>query len=639
MDIEALASLESQKRFCNELVEMAVKEESFILLSGETGSGRTVVCEQLVNETDAKMRAVFIPCHKDMQIQRLRELFLQQLIPSGKYDYDLNLPDILSSVHIPYNHKILVVVDDIDTVVSSFYNELLALHQQFAGQGRFSFVLVCQPLWADEKAARPVGNVDVSVMEIPALSLKEAGILSRHLFAVQNAMRIYNSIKNKLPEALSNADGNMSKIIAITEKLMKDPTSPQVSNDRMRKAGKDAAAKPKKKSSSVGIFVTVVCIVIVFACLIPIFFGGSFFGSDDSGKSATKSQVANGDALVFNDDEKLQADGGLLPDAVPGGVDAEIVKKETEHSVTLSGKELEQIEGGANNSGYPRGVGGSVNQATAQVPVLRRSDNFNHIKAGSGLATTAIDVPPVSQMPGPVPQQMPQQMAQQMPQQMAQQMPQQLAQPQVAPKPMVQPQNQVAQSIARDTAALEAAAQKKLKADREAAAKAQAQAQAQANAQNQTAQAQKPAAPVAPKPVVPQRQPLKAGQVISLADEQRQLKQLQAAQAQASRPAAQNTAASAESKAKIGALNGNHWTVQIVSASNRANVAAAARGLTTPWWIVDSSRNGRPWYILISGDYATREEAIAASRNIPLSVSQGATPFAKRISEAKAELR
>ena len=637
MDIEALASLESQKRFCNELVEMAVKEESFILLSGETGSGRTVVCEQLVNETDAKMRAVFIPCHKDMQIQRLRELFLQQLIPSGKYDYDLNLPDILSSVHIPYNHKILVVVDDIDTVVSSFYNELLALHQQFAGQGRFSFVLVCQPLWADEKAARPVGNVDVSVMEIPALSLKEAGILSRHLFAVQNAMRIYNSIKNKLPEALSNADGNMSKIIAITEKLMKDPTSPQVSNDRMRKAGKDAAAKPKKKSSSVGIFVTVVCIVIVFACLIPIFFGGSFFGSDDSGKSATKSQVANGDALVFNDDEKLQADGGLLPDAVPGGVDAEIVKKETEHSVTLSGKELEQIEGGANNSGYPRGVGGSVNQATAQVPVLRRSDNFNHIKAGSGLATTAIDVPPVSQMPGPVPQQMPQQMAQQRPQQMAQQMPQQLAQPQVAPKPMVQPQNQVAQSIARDTAALEAAAQKKLKADREAAAKAQAQAQA--NAQNQTAQAQKPAAPVAPKPVVPQRQPLKAGQVISLADEQRQLKQLQAAQAQASRPAAQNTAASAESKAKIGALNGNHWTVQIVSASNRANVAAAARGLTTPWWIVDSSRNGRPWYILISGDYATREEAIAASRNIPLSVSQGATPFAKRISEAKAELR
>ena len=45
MDIEALASLESQKRFCNELVEMAVKEESFILLSGETGSGRTVVCK------------------------------------------------------------------------------------------------------------------------------------------------------------------------------------------------------------------------------------------------------------------------------------------------------------------------------------------------------------------------------------------------------------------------------------------------------------------------------------------------------------------------------------------------------------------------------------------------------------------
>lgn len=658
MDIEALASLDSQKQFCNELVSLAVKEESFILLSGESGSGRTVVCEQLVNETDAKMRAVFIPCHKDMQLQRLRELFLQQLIPSGKYDYDLNLPDILSQVRIPYNHKILVVVDDIDSVVSSFYNELLALHQQFAGQGRFSFVLVCQPLWADEKAARPVGGVDVSVMEIPALSLKEAGILSRHLFAVQNAMRIYNSIKNKLPEALSKADGNMSKIIAITEKLMKDPTTPQVSNDRARKAGKDSAAKPKKKSSSVGIFVTVVCIVIVFACLIPIFFGGSFFASDDNTKGATQSQVANGDALIFNENgDPLAADGGLLPEAIPGGVDANVTKKETEHSVTLSGKELEKIEGGANNSGYPRGVGGSVNQAqqqVEQVPVLRRADNFIRVKSSNDSMTTTIDVPPVpQQMPqqSPVPQQMPQQqMPQQspVPQQMPQQqMPQQMAQspvpqqmPQQRPQQQMQrpqqqyqqPQAQAPAKNAKEQAALEAAAQKKLKADREAAAKAAAQANAQQTAQNK-----------APKPAAPaqvQRQPLKAGQVISLADEQRQLKQQQQAAAQNRQP--QNyvpSATSAQSKAQINALNSNHWTVQIVSASNRNNVAAAAAALTTPWWIVDSSRNGNPWYILISGDYATREEAIAASRNIPRSVSQGATPFAKRISEAKAELR
>ncbi len=649
MDIEALASLDSQKQFCNELVSLAVKDESFILLSGESGSGRTVVCEQLVNETDAKMRAVFIPCHKDMQLQRLRELFLQQLIPSGKYDYDLNLPDILSQVRIPYIHKILVVVDDIDSVVSSFYNELLALHQQFAGQGRFSFVLVCQPLWADEKAARPVANVDVSVMEIPALTLKEAGILSRHLFAVHNAMRIYNSIKNKLPEALSKADGNMSKIIAITEKLMKDPTTPQVSNDRARKAGKDSAAKPKKKSSSVGIFVTVVCIVIVFACLIPIFFGGSFFASDDNTKGATQSQVANGDALIFNENgDPLATDGGLLPEAIPGGVDANVTKKETEHSVTLSGKELEKIEGGANNSGYPRGVGGSVNQAQAQqqmaqqVPVLRRSDNFIRVKPTNDSTTTTIDVPPVAQQQSPVPQQMPQQSSvpQQMPQQMASPAQQQAQSPvpqQMPQQQMQRPNQQQAQQQAmaaarnaKDQAALEAAAQKKLKADREAAAKAAAQEAAKQTAQNKAPQ------PVAPAQAA--RQPLKAGQVISLADEQRQLKQQQTAQ---NRQPQNNvaTATSAQSKAQINALNSNHWTVQIVSASNRNNVAAAASALTTPWWIVDSSRNGNPWYILISGDYATREEAIAASRNIPRSVSQGATPFAKRISEAKAELR
>ena len=138
----------------------------------------------------------------------------------------------------------------------------------------------------------------------------------------------------------------------------------------------------------------------MFACLIPIFFGGSFFGSDDSGRSATKSQVANGDALVFNDDEKLQADSHVLPDAVPGGVDARIVRRKLSIQLPYQGKELEQIEGGANNSGYPGEIGRSVNKALLRLVLYCvGSDNFNHIKAGSGSATTAIDVPPVSQMP------------------------------------------------------------------------------------------------------------------------------------------------------------------------------------------------------------------------------------------------
>ncbi len=647
MDIEALASLESQKRFCHEIVQNVIDHESFILLSGDSGSGRTVICEQIVNDTDSKMRAIFIPCHKDMQLQRLRELFLQQLIPNSSFDTDLNLPDALLKAHIPYNHKILVVVDDVDSVVSAFYNELVALHEQFLGQARFAFVLVCHPLWAEEKLSHYTGKADISVMQMPALTIKEAMVLSRHMFALQNTMRIYNAISNKLPEALASAKGNISQIIAITEKLMKDPTAPQVSNEKVRKNGKVSMPKSGKKSGSVGIFVTIVCIIIVLACLIPIFLGSSFFSSEDTNKtSSVQSQVANEDALVFDKgsqdfNKDFAMDDGLLPKNVPNGIDAQTTAPQTEHSVTLSGKELEKIEGGANGSAYPRGMGGSLNANQQQIPVLRRGDNFNHVNKNNNQATTAIDVPTEHTLiaaPAVPPVDQNQVLANKL-KESANEL-DKLAQAQAqshskapAPAPQVS---------AKDRTALEQAAINKINQDREQARKNALQSEQNAK---QTAANKQDKAPVKKEEAVkapavaptPARQPLKAGQVISLAEEQRQAKAAAQAQAQA-RPQAAGNGVEADI-AQLKALSNNRFTIQIVSGSNRANVSAAARGLTGRYWIVPSVRNGKPWYILMAGDYASREEASAAARNIPRSVSQGATPFAKRVADAKAEIR
>lgn len=647
MDIEALASLESQKRFCHEIVQNVIDHESFILLSGDSGSGRTVICEQIVNDTDSKMRAIFIPCHKDMQLQRLRELFLQQLIPNSSFDTDLNLPDALLKAHIPYNHKILVVVDDVDSVVSAFYNELVALHEQFLGQARFAFVLVCHPLWAEEKLSHYTGKADISVMQMPALTIKEAMVLSRHMFALQNTMRIYNAISNKLPEALASAKGNISQIIAITEKLMKDPTAPQVSNEKVRKNGKVSMPKSGKKSGSVGIFVTIVCIIIVLACLIPIFLGSSFFSSEDTNKtSSVQSQVANEDALVFDKgsqdfNKDFAMDDGLLPKNVPNGIDAQTTAPQTEHSVTLSGKELEKIEGGANGSAYPRGMGGSLNANQQQIPVLRRGDNFNHVNKNNNQATTAIDVPTEHTLiaaPAVPPVDQNQVLANKL-KESANEL-DKLAQAQShskapAPAPQVS---------AKDRVALEQAAINKINQDREQARKNALQSeqnakQTAANKQDKATVKKEEAVKAPAVAPTPARQPLKAGQVISLAEEQRQAKAAAAAAAQAqARPQAAGNGVEADI-AQLKALSNNRFTIQIVSGSNRANVSAAARGLTGRYWIVPSVRNGKPWYILMAGDYASREEASAAARNIPRSVSQGATPFAKRVADAKAEIR
>ena len=656
MDVEALASLASQKRCCDELLQQVFAKEAFILLSGERGSGRTAVCEQVVNAADNKLPAVFIPCQKDMQLKRLRELFLQQLLPNTKFDPNLNLADAIAQVasDVP-TKKTLVVVDDADSVLSSFYNELLALHEEFLGKGRFAFILVCQPLWAAEKITRNISKVDLEQVQMPQLTTNEAMVLSRHIFAVHNTMRIYNSLVNKLPQALAPAHGNLSQIITITEKLMKDPTSAQANAEQAGKAGKLGAGK--KKSSSVGIFVTVVCIIIVLACLIPI-----FIESKDQPSESATAEVPNNEALVFADDTKSFAettlqDEGALPQSVPGGIDAKTPEASTDHSVTLSGEELDKIEGGAHGSDYPRGVDRPVapqgnpqgNQQvmvppqTVQQPIaeLRRGDNPNHVSAGQ-TQHTEFD------MPKPQPQ------------------PQQPAANNNGPQMDPNAANLAAQ-LEQDRAKLEQAAREKLAADRakaeaeqkaaeakakaeqaakEAAAKAAAdKAKAEQQAQQAQQQAQRPAQRPAPQ----QHTTLKAGQVINLGDELRAQQAAQRAEQQAQRqpqpvadrqprPVAAGNAVEG-SLDELTRANGAHYTVQVVSASNRANIAAAAQGLSGRYWIVPSTRNGRPWYVLVYGDFPSRQAAMNAAAQVPTSVSQGASPFARRISEVQAEMR
>lgn len=651
--------LESQHRCCEDLEARVVARDAFILVSGESGSGRTAVCEQIASAFDTKLQSVFVSCQPDMSLQQARLLFLSQLSSDRQFDPDLNLADAITQAHFVPQGKIIIIIDDADSVPSSFYNELLALHEEHLGQGRFSFIVVCHPLWAEEKLARTISKVDLEQVQMPALTTNEAMVLARHVFALHNTISIYNSLVNKLPEALAPARGNLSQIITITESLMKDPNSVQA--PAAQAAAKSGKTGSKKKSSSVGIFVTVVCIIIVLACLIPIFFDSS----EDKSSAAATAQVSNEEALVFADDTKsfdeaMLQDEGALPSNVPGGIDAQTPDKVTDHSVTLSGEELDKIEGGAPGSDYPRGMdrpvasnhpnqqplraqGGAPQGNPQPVAQLRRGDNVNHI-APSQSTHTEFDMPPMQQVPQS-PAQPPQQPA---------------AQP-AAQGPQPDPNAaQLAADLERDRAQLEQAARAKLAADRAKAAQAeQAAAQQQAAAQKaeqertaqQTAKAQQPKSaqptqPSQPARTEPQRPALKAGQIINLGDELRaqQAAQRQQSQANAPRPAARpqpvaSGTAVEGSLEQLRAINGAHYTVQVVSASNRANIAAAAQGLPGRYWIVPSTRNGRPWYVLVYGDFATRQEAMNAAAQVPTSVSQGASPYARRMSEVQAEMR
>ena len=107
----------SRERFLEALIQKISEPGAFVLLSGDSGSGRTTLCEQAVNALEGKFQTIFLPCTRDQDPSRLRELFLQQLLPGRGHDLDVNLPDALTQQNIPGRRKILVVADDIDTAV------------------------------------------------------------------------------------------------------------------------------------------------------------------------------------------------------------------------------------------------------------------------------------------------------------------------------------------------------------------------------------------------------------------------------------------------------------------------------------------------------------------------------------------
>ena len=282
------------------------------------------------------------------------------------------------------------------------------------------------------------------------------------------------------------------------------------------------------------------------------------------------------------------------------------------------------------------------NAAAQQVATLRREDNRNHFRPDAhAQEMTTVDVS-ATQQQALLAQRQAAAAAAALERQQQELAAQQAAAQQAAQRQQQAAAQQAAQANnSQNRQDLDRAAQDKIAADR---ARAQAAQQQQANNQQpaRSQQQQQRQQQTAAQQATPPRPTLRAGQVINLADEQRQQRAAAQRQQQAQRPA---TASRPTGRAVEGNINevraipDSHFTVQIVSSSSRANITAAAQGLSGRYWILETRYNNRPWYILLSGDYASRDAAQAAARQIPQSVSQGATPFAKRIMDIKPEIR
>ncbi|EDE7119377.1 cell division protein DamX [Salmonella enterica] len=118
-----------------------------------------------------------------------------------------------------------------------------------------------------------------------------------------------------------------------------------------------------------------------------------------------------------------------------------------------------------------------------------------------------------------------------------------------------------------------------------------------------------------------------------------------AAPVQTAKPAQASTtpvAGGGNSAGNVGALKSapsSHYTLQLSSSSNYDNLNGWAKKENLKNYVVyETTRNGQPWYVLVTGMYASKEDAKRAVSTLPADV-QAKNPWAKPLHQVQADLK
>ncbi|HFY6304136.1 TPA: cell division protein DamX [Salmonella enterica subsp. enterica serovar Typhimurium] len=97
-----------------------------------------------------------------------------------------------------------------------------------------------------------------------------------------------------------------------------------------------------------------------------------------------------------------------------------------------------------------------------------------------------------------------------------------------------------------------------------------------------------------------------------------------------------------KSAGNVGALKSapsSHYTLQLSSSSNYDNLNGWAKKENLKNYVVyETTRNGQPWYVLVTGMYASKEDAKRAVSTLPADV-QAKNPWAKPLHQVQADLK
>lgn len=104
-------------------------------------------------------------------------------------------------------------------------------------------------------------------------------------------------------------------------------------------------------------------------------------------------------------------------------------------------------------------------------------------------------------------------------------------------------------------------------------------------------------------------------------------------------PAATAGGKTAGDVSSMKAAPSGNYTLQLSSSSNYNNLNSWAKKEKLDKYVVyETTRNGQPWYVLVSGIYASKDEAKRAVATLPADV-QAKNPWAKPLHQVQADLK
>jgi septal ring-binding cell division protein DamX len=356
MALEQLPMLPGQTTLVERVRYQLAVGTPFLFLTGDSGSGKTVLCEKICSAVENDYLCAFVPCSEVPSLLKLRELLLQQLSPTTVFNAEDKLLGTVQRINFNTS-KVVIVVDNIDKAPDSFLIELAEIYQTYKSQELFNIILTSATSWADARV-RSLKEIGITPIEIEIPYLNNQDKLNElEYYLRQYGVKVSDRDLVNIPEIEKKC--SPEDVRKLAQKLT-DKNKESAMNNDTKSVEKKVKNKVEKetakvnKTSKVSLILTMCALVIAVGVLGFVWYKQSntniVFSKnvpDNSLKQTPPSQLNQEFEEQKTENEESENDSFIsdLPDTVEENpvVVAETTE-EPKNEIVVPDEELTEIE-------------------------------------------------------------------------------------------------------------------------------------------------------------------------------------------------------------------------------------------------------------------------------------------------------